>query len=69
MRHKEIHSIEPGSFNRTGVRCFATTKRRSAEQGKSPKTVDHHISSIFFKLDVNSRVKAVREAVRQEIIK
>ena len=35
----------------------------------SPKTVDHHISSIFFKLDVNSRVKAVKEAVRREIIK
>lgn len=33
------------------------------------KTVDHHISSILFKLDVNSRNKAVTEAVRQEIIK
>ena len=35
----------------------------------SPKTVDHHISSILFKLDVKSRVKAVTEAVRMEIIK
>jgi DNA-binding CsgD family transcriptional regulator len=35
----------------------------------SPKTVDHHISSIFFKLDVNSRRKAVHEASRLEIIK
>ncbi len=35
----------------------------------SAKTVDHHISSIFFKLDVNSRAKAVQEAVRLEIIK
>lgn len=35
----------------------------------SAKTVDHHISSILFKLDVNSRFKAVTEAVRQEIIK
>ena len=34
----------------------------------SPKTADHHISSILFKLDVNSRTKAVREAVRMEII-
>jgi DNA-binding NarL/FixJ family response regulator len=30
----------------------------------SPKTVDHHISSILFKLDVNSRSKAVTEAAR-----
>ncbi|QEC68752.1 AAA family ATPase [Panacibacter ginsenosidivorans] len=35
----------------------------------SPKTVDHHISSIFFKLEVNSRAKAVQEATRKEIIK
>lgn len=35
----------------------------------SPKTVDHHISSILFKLDVNSRTKAVRKAIGQEIIK
>ncbi|HKH62861.1 MAG TPA: AAA family ATPase [Flavitalea sp.] len=34
----------------------------------SGKTVDHHISSILFKLDVNSRTKAVNEAVRMEII-
>ncbi len=35
----------------------------------SPKTVDHHISSIFFKLDVNSRSKAVQEAVHLAILK
>ena len=35
----------------------------------SPKTVDHHISSIFFKLDVNSRAKAIREAIHLAIIK
>ncbi len=35
----------------------------------SPKTVDHHISSILFKLDVNSRSKAAQEAVRLGIIK
>jgi ATP/maltotriose-dependent transcriptional regulator MalT len=34
----------------------------------SPKTVDHHISSILFKLDVNSRNKAVTEAKRLNII-
>ncbi|HET9433793.1 MAG TPA: response regulator transcription factor, partial [Chitinophagaceae bacterium] len=35
----------------------------------SPKTVDHHISSILFKLDVNSRAKAAQEAINLEIIK
>ena len=35
----------------------------------SPRTVDHHISAIFFKLDVNSRAKAVRQAVQLELIK
>jgi len=35
----------------------------------SPKTVDHHISNILFKLDVNSRAKAVAEAVRLGILK
>lgn len=35
----------------------------------SPKTVDHHISSILFKLDVNSRSKAAQEASRLGIIK
>jgi len=34
----------------------------------SAKTVDHHISSILFKLDVHSRIKAVTEAVRMHII-
>ena len=34
----------------------------------SAKTVGHHISSILLKLDVNSRTKAVAEAVNQEII-
>jgi DNA-binding CsgD family transcriptional regulator len=35
----------------------------------SAKTVDHHISSILFKLDVNSRTKAVQEATRLGIVK
>jgi DNA-binding CsgD family transcriptional regulator/Tfp pilus assembly protein PilF len=35
----------------------------------SAKTVDHHISSILYKLEVNSRTKAVHEAIRLEIIK
>ncbi len=35
----------------------------------SHKTVNHHISSIFFKLDVNSRSKAVKEAIHLDIIR
>jgi DNA-binding CsgD family transcriptional regulator len=35
----------------------------------SAKTVDHHISAILFKLDVNSRNKAVTEAIKLGIIK
>jgi DNA-binding NarL/FixJ family response regulator len=35
----------------------------------SAKTVDHHISSVLFKLEVNSRVKAVQEARRLGILK
>jgi DNA-binding NarL/FixJ family response regulator len=35
----------------------------------SPKTADHHISSILFKLDVKTRSKAVSEAVRLGILK
>jgi len=35
----------------------------------SGRTVGHHLSSIFFKLDVNSRTKAVKEAVHKDIIK
>jgi ATP/maltotriose-dependent transcriptional regulator MalT len=35
----------------------------------SAKTVDHHISSILFKLEVNTRAKAVQQAVRLDIIK
>jgi len=35
----------------------------------SPKTVDHHISSLLFKLDATSRAKAVTEAIRMKILK
>jgi DNA-binding CsgD family transcriptional regulator/tetratricopeptide (TPR) repeat protein len=35
----------------------------------SAKTVDHHISALLFKLNVNSRVKAVHEAIHLGIIK
>lgn len=35
----------------------------------SSKTVNHHIASILFKLDVNSRAKAVQEAIQLAIVK
>jgi DNA-binding CsgD family transcriptional regulator/tetratricopeptide (TPR) repeat protein len=35
----------------------------------SPKTVSHHIYSIFFKLDVHSRTRAVQKAVHLNIVK
>jgi DNA-binding CsgD family transcriptional regulator/tetratricopeptide (TPR) repeat protein len=35
----------------------------------SAKTVTHHIASIFFKLDVNSRGKAVQQAMHLNIVK
>lgn len=35
----------------------------------SAKTVDHHISSILLKLDVNSRSKAVKEAIDLGVLK
>ncbi len=35
----------------------------------SPGTVDHHLSSILLKLEVNSRNKAVEQAVNLNIIK
>jgi DNA-binding CsgD family transcriptional regulator/tetratricopeptide (TPR) repeat protein len=33
----------------------------------SPKTVDHHICSILFKMDVNSRGKAVQKAIQLQL--
>jgi len=54
-----LHLLKQGLQNKEiGERLFI-----------SPKTVDHHISSILFKLDVNSRVKAVQQAIELDMIK
>jgi len=44
-------------------------KEIAAQLFISAKTVDHHISSILFKLDAKTRTKAVQEAIRLEILK
>lgn len=44
-------------------------KEIAAQLYISAKTVDHHISSILFKLEANSRHKAVAAAVRMGILK
>ncbi len=51
------------------LRTGAANKEIAAHLYISPKTVDHHISSILFKLDVPSRTKAVGEAERLGILK
>jgi DNA-binding CsgD family transcriptional regulator len=85
MRSSGIKKIPRGLRESTRTNLAQLTNReldvlqllKNAVQNKeiaetlfiSPKTVDHHISSILFKLDVNSRSKAVTEAVRLGILK
>lgn len=85
MRNSGIKSIPRGSRKSTRSNVAQLTTReldvlgllKGGMQNKeiantlfiSAKTVDHHISSILFKLEVNSRTKAVQEAVRLEILK
>ena len=51
------------------LKTGAQNKEIAAKLFISAKTVDHHISSILFKLDVPSRNKAADEAIRMGIIK
>ncbi len=85
MRSTGIKSIPRGIRKSTRSNAAHLTDReldvlRSLKEGLqnkeianklfiSAKTVDHHISSILLKLGVNSRMKAVQEAIGLDIIK
>jgi DNA-binding CsgD family transcriptional regulator len=85
MRSEGIRSIPRGSRKTTLANSAQLTERelgvlellkeglQNKEIGSrlfiSAKTVDHHISAILFKLDVDTRTKAVREAIHRGIIK
>jgi DNA-binding CsgD family transcriptional regulator/tetratricopeptide (TPR) repeat protein len=85
MRSSGIKSIPRGIRKTTQANAAHLTEReldvlsllKEGMQNKeiadrlfiSAKTVDHHISALLFKLDVNSRVKAVHEAIHLGIIK
>jgi ATP/maltotriose-dependent transcriptional regulator MalT len=85
MRSEGIRSIPRGSRKSTRDNPALLTERElgvlellkeglpNKEIGSrlfiSAKTVDHHISAILSKLDVDSRNKAVREAIRRGIVK
>ncbi|MBV9987519.1 MAG: AAA family ATPase [Chitinophagaceae bacterium] len=53
----------------TLLRTGAQNKEIAAALFISPKTVDHHISSILFKLEAPSRTRAVIEAERLGVLK
>jgi ATP/maltotriose-dependent transcriptional regulator MalT len=85
MRSEGIRSIPRGSRKSTRENPALLTERelgvlellKEGLQNKeigarlfiSAKTVDHHISAILFKLDVDSRTRAVTEALRRGIMK
>ena len=85
MRNSGIKSIPRGIRKSTQSNAALLTEReldvlkllQEGMQNKeiaarlfiSAKTVDHHITSILFKLDVNSRVKAVQKAIHLKVLK
>jgi len=85
MRNSGIRSIPRGIRKSTQSNAALLTEReldvlkllQEGMQNKeiaaslfiSAKTVDHHITSILFKLDVNSRVKAVQKAIHLQVLK
>ncbi|HEX4849462.1 MAG TPA: LuxR C-terminal-related transcriptional regulator, partial [Puia sp.] len=54
-----LHLVKEGMQN----------KEIAAKLFISSKTVDHHISALLYKLEVNSRAKAVHEAIQLGILK
>ena len=84
MRNLGIKNIPRGIRNSTRSNAAFLTNRemdilrllkeglQNKEIGEklyiSAKTVDHHVSSILFKLEADSRFKAVAEAVRMGIL-
>ena len=85
MRHAGLKKIPRGKRDSTKANILELTNRElevlqllnGGTQNKeiaatlfiSAKTVDHHISSILFKLGTPSRAKAVEAAIRLGIIK
>jgi DNA-binding NarL/FixJ family response regulator len=59
-RELDILQLLPGGLQ---------SKEIAARLFLSVKTVEHHVSSILYKLEVNSRAKAVHEATKLGIIK
>lgn len=84
MRAAGIKSIPRGARQTTQANAAQLTERElgvlqllhKGMQNKeiaatlfiSPKTVDHHISNILFKLDATTRAKAVQQAIRLKIV-
>ncbi len=62
--HLTIRELDVLQLLKTGMQ----NKEIAEELFISTKTVDHHISALLVKLNVNSRAKAVNEAIKLAII-